>query len=205
MGERIQTNWLDLLLNRTPRRKIFVSYHHDNDQTFYNELSKMDFEYECVTDNSLDRLIDSDRPEYVIQRIRDECITGSSCTLVLCGRDTPWRKYLDWEIKATLDKNHGLLGIWLPTARRDVYGRIIVPDRLHYNVQSGYAQFVSWDGISLPTGPALLELWIEFANMRAAIFAQRVVNGHEVMNRNGTPPDGPATLSDYLSMLINQR
>jgi hypothetical protein len=122
----VQINWFDLLVNRAPRRKVFVSYHHDKDQAFYNDLSRLDFEYECVTDNSLDRWIDSDNPEYVIQRIRDRYIAGSSCTVVLCGRDTPWRKYVDWEIKATLDKTHGLLGVWLPTARRDIYGSIIV-------------------------------------------------------------------------------
>jgi hypothetical protein len=46
-----------------------------------------------------------------MQRIRDKHITGTSCTIVLCGSLTPWRKYVDWEIKATLDKEHGLIGI----------------------------------------------------------------------------------------------
>ncbi len=120
--------------------------------------------------------------------------------MVLCGRNTPWRKYVDWEIKATLDKDHGLLGIWLPTARRDIYGSIIVPDRLHFNVQGGYAQFVSWDSLCLPNGPAFLKLWIEIANLRGSLFADRVVNDREIMERNGTPPD-PGGLSDYLSIL----
>jgi MTH538 TIR-like domain (DUF1863) len=48
---------------------------------------------------------------------------------------------VDWEIDATLDKEHGLIGICLPTAPRNAENKIIVPDRLHDNIQSG---FVLW-------------------------------------------------------------
>jgi len=48
-----------------------------------------------------------------MQRIRDKYITGTSCTIVLCGPQARWRKYIDWEIKAALDKEHGLIGVWL--------------------------------------------------------------------------------------------
>jgi hypothetical protein len=41
---------------------------------------------------------------------------GSSCTPVLVGWDTRGRKYVDWEIDATLQKKHGLIGMHLPTA-----------------------------------------------------------------------------------------
>lgn len=48
--------------------------------------------YEVDYDNSVDRKIDSDDPEYVMRRIRENYINGTSCTLVFCGVETPYRK-----------------------------------------------------------------------------------------------------------------
>ena len=125
--------------------KVFVSYHHGNDQGYADRFGAVFHEqYQAVTDRSLDDCIDSDDCEYVYQRIREEFITGTSCTIVLCGAETMNRKYVDWEIKATLDKQHGLLGVALPTGRRGANGGIIVPDRLHTNIQSGYAHWIQW-------------------------------------------------------------
>ncbi|EMP5262739.1 TIR domain-containing protein, partial [Klebsiella variicola] len=47
------------------KRKVFLSYHHDGDQYYYDEFSrKFHDEYEAVTDNSLDRRVDSDDIDY---------------------------------------------------------------------------------------------------------------------------------------------
>ena len=92
------------------RRKVFVSYHHGRDQAYYDEFSRFFHDqFETVFDNSLERRIDSDGVRYVIQRIRDKHITGTSCTVLLIGAESYQRKYVDWEIKATLDKGHGCL------------------------------------------------------------------------------------------------
>ncbi|WP_216637233.1 TIR domain-containing protein [Staphylococcus aureus] len=71
--------------------------------------------YEAVTDNSLDRRVDSDDIDYVMRRIREYYIAGTSCSLVFVGNESWGRKYIDWEIKSTLDKQHGLIGVQLPT------------------------------------------------------------------------------------------
>ncbi len=98
------------------KRKVFISYHHGCDQAYYDAFSKAFCDtYDVISDNSLEREIDSDDVEYVIQRIRNDYVTGSSCTIVLVGKDTWGRKYVDWEIKATLEKEHGLIGVVLPT------------------------------------------------------------------------------------------
>lgn len=139
----------DVLQALGMKRKIFVSYHHAGDQAYYNAFSDTFHDtYDVVYDNSLERTIDSDNVNYVMQRIRDTCITGSSCTLVLVGQDTWGRKYVDWEIKATLEKQHGLIGVRLPTAPISADNKIIVPDRLHDNIQSGYAVWVDWQQIT---------------------------------------------------------
>lgn len=105
-----------LHIQATVRRKVFVSYHHGGDQAYYNAFSKtFHSTYDVITDNSLEREVDSDDVDYVMRRIREDYITGSSCTIVLVGKETYARKYVDWEIKATLDKQHGLIGVQLPT------------------------------------------------------------------------------------------
>lgn len=165
------------------RRKIFVSYHHGGDAAYYDAFMKTFGEsYEVVFDNSLERQIDSDRADYVIQRIRDNYIRGSSCTIVLCGAQTPWRKYVDWEIKATLDMKHGLIGINLPTNIFNSSGKFTVPDRLHDNITSGYATWTTWtDATSSGTN---LKGLIEQAIGR---HEDQIVNNRPMMSRNGTP------------------
>src|SRR5215472_9931045 len=94
------------------KRKVFISYHHAGDQAYYDAFSRaFSGVYDVITDNSLVRGIESDVVEYVMRRIRENYITGSSCTIVLVGRDTWGRKYVDWEIDATLQKEHGLIGV----------------------------------------------------------------------------------------------
>ena len=71
------------------KHKVFVSYHHGGDQAYYDAFSKAFHDtYDVIYDNSLERQIDSDNVDYVIQKIRDNYITGSSCTIVLVGAAT---------------------------------------------------------------------------------------------------------------------
>jgi MTH538 TIR-like domain (DUF1863) len=131
------------------RRRIFTSYHHRGDQQYYEMFSKAFHDtYESIYDNSLERQIDSDDVDYVMRKIRENYITGTSCTIVLVGNETWGRKYVDWEIKATLDKQHGLIGVQLPTAPRTAEGKIPVPARLLDNIQSGFALWRSWQDIT---------------------------------------------------------
>src|SRR5947207_2002675 len=114
--------------NLDVKPRIFVSYHHGADRQYYDEFSRRFADsYDVCDDNSVARVIDSDNCEYVMRRIRERYLTGSSCTLVLCGAQTRWRKFVDWEIKATLDKQHGLIGVNLPTNPRDIVGRVHKP------------------------------------------------------------------------------
>jgi len=81
------------------KRKIFISYHHGGDQAYYDAFSRVfGGIYDVIYDNSLERKVDSEDTTYVMRRIREHYVTGSSCTVVLVGRDTWGRKYVDWEI-----------------------------------------------------------------------------------------------------------
>lgn len=161
------------------RRKIFVSYHHGNDQAYYDEFSRFFHDqYEAVIDNSLDRGIDSDNAQYVMQRIRDKHIAGTSCTVVLIGAQTHQRKYVDWEIKATLDKQHGLVGIMLPTHQKINDGKIIVPDRFHRNVCTSYASYEHWNNL---TAQRLTQMVNAATNVSKAL----IDNPFDIKQRNG--------------------
>lgn len=160
------------------KRRVFVSYHHDNDQWYYNEFSRLFSDtYDVVQDNSLERFIDSNDPEYVMRRIRENHITGTSCTIVLCGLQTPQRKYVDWEIKATLDRCHGLIGVNLPTSVNSGNG-VVVPDRFGDNYHSGYAVWLQWHGL---TAHGLVQA-IETANSRPS---RLINNSRSMRQRNG--------------------
>lgn len=163
------------------KRKVFVSYHHDRDQYYYDQfVSAFDEFWDVVTDGSLDRALDSDDADYVMRRIRERYVTGTSCTLVFCGVETPLRKYVDWEIKATLDKQHGLVGVWLPGTPQGANGGVSKPDRLQDNVDSGYAVWTDW--LSVTSSPQSLLAAIEDANARAKYL---IANSRPMRRRNG--------------------
>lgn len=167
------------LVSKLPiKRSVFISYHHALDQMYYDSFSNMFSDlYNCIKDNSLERALDSDDCEYVMRRIRENHISGSSCTIVLCGIETPFRKYVDWEIKATLDKQHGLVGVLLPT---NYWGGLNIPERLRVNVQSGYAILINWSDLN--KGPIYLKSIVEMAINKSK---NLIENNIPMRRRNG--------------------
>src|SRR5712692_1306829 len=134
--------------------------------------------YEVIEDRSLDRAKNSDDSDYVRWAIANQDIKGTSCTIVLCGAETYQRKYVDWEIKATLDDRHGLIGVRLPTAQSNTQGHIIVPDRLASNIHSGFALWVNWIDLTVQN----LKEWIAIARDKPA---NHIVNPATIKQRNG--------------------
>ncbi|RWP35310.1 TIR domain-containing protein [Mesorhizobium sp.] len=154
-----------LRIQPSVKRKIFVSYHHGGDQAYYDAFSKaFHNNYDALTDNSLDRAVDSDDVDYVMRRIREKYITGSSCTVVLVGKDTWGRKYVDWEIDVTLQRQHGLIGVMLPSLPIDANGKVSTPARLQDNINSGYAVWVHWN--TFTASAEACAGYIEQANVR---------------------------------------
>ena len=159
--------------------RIFVSYHHAVDQCYYDRFSQFFSEtYDVFHDNSLERAYESHDSDYVRWQIRQNDISGSSCTIVLCGASTHQRKYVDWEIKATLDKEHGLMGVMLPTLPIAPNGGTKKPDRLQDNVHSGYAQWTHWNELNVKS----LGSAIEYAIARPSFLIR---NHRELRIRNG--------------------
>lgn len=140
-----------------PQRRCFISFHQadrsevdtflrDFDQVFQDRVLGAGDSYE---------FIDSDSDEYVMRRIRENYIRGTSTTIVLVGRCTWSRKYVDWEIAATLrdnptDPRGALLGIRLASAAAH---KARVPARLSANVKwnvkpNGYADYWTYPSSS---------------------------------------------------------
>ena len=171
-----------LLRHFATQRSIFVSYHHAMDQAYYDALDRMIAgTFGLVRNNSVDTEFDTEDPDYVIRAIRERYIDGTSCTVLLCGPLTRWRKYVDWEIKASLDGQRGLLGVNLPNNPPNPQGQSYVPDRFYDNYVSGYAVWVQWN--------ALVNAAVFKSNIEAAIArpASLISNTRSLRGRNGPP------------------
>jgi len=168
-------------LIKPTKRKVFISYHHGNDQWAFDYFSGNYGEnLEIFYDNSLDGKVRSDDPEYVNRTIREEHIVGSSVTIVLIGPETWKRKYVDWEIRSTLHHEHALLGLTLHNASKTWDNKIIVPDRLYDNYVTGYAHIMD---LSFVHGTGGLKTAIETAIEKSKM-TQCINNSRVKMCRN---------------------
>ena len=106
---------------RTPKRKVFISYHDtDEDRSFKDRLVQKG--RDVFVDKSVDTgdIDDTNLKVATIrQKIRDDYIRDATVTIVLIGPRTWQRKHVDWEIGGSLRKTKknsrcGLLGVVLP-------------------------------------------------------------------------------------------
>jgi hypothetical protein len=110
------------------RHKVFVSYHHANDQYYKNELLRINKMYNIFIDASVDTGdIDDELDDKTIREIiRDEYLRDSTVTILLVGIETKRRKHIDWEIYSSMydgkvNKKSGILVVNLPTINCDYY------------------------------------------------------------------------------------
>lgn len=141
--------------NMPRRHKVFLSYHHANDQSYKNI-------FELRFGNKFNRLISGSvrvgdidpslSDNRIRQKIRDEYLRDTSVTVVLIGTQTWQRKHVDWEISSSirntrLNPRAGLLGIFLPTHPsygNNSYDHRTIPPRLYDNVDCEYAILADW-------------------------------------------------------------
>jgi len=152
----------------TKVHKVFVSYHHGNDQFYRDEFEKIlkDSGISIVKSVQLGDIDPGLKTETVRQKIRDEYLRDSTVTVVLVGKDTWSRKHVDWEIGSSIrhteyNPRSGLLGILLPTYplfKENKYDPHTIPPRLFYNLKNDFAKIYSWN-----TNPATLQNWIHEA------------------------------------------
>lgn len=158
-----------------PKRRCFISYHHADEwevQTFLDTYSNAEvFTHRALGLDMENDIVDSNNTDYVMRRIRELYMQNTSVTIVMVGRNTWKRRYVDWEIAASLRNGignpaNGLLGIRLPSYE---YGIQQYPDRLNDNLNAPgavngtpcYARCISY-----PTNSAELGMAIEEAYQR---------------------------------------
>ena len=132
-------------------RNCFVSYHHENDQQYLSRLRRTITHME-VADYSLKDDIGHLTEDTIYKKVREK-MRNCSVTVVLIGERTGHRKWVDWEIWASLRgythpydsyksfKPNGLLDIFLPTDSHSI------PDRLQDNMDSGFAVSMKWGNL----------------------------------------------------------
>jgi antiphage defense system Thoeris ThsB-like protein len=134
----------------TTRHKVFVSYHHANDENYKNIFElRFGNRFGILVRGSVNLGDINPRlnTETIRQKIRDEYLRDTSVTVVLIGTQTWQRKHVDWEVSSSLrstflNPRSGLLGLFLPSHPgygKSEYNRHTIPPRLYDNVEKGYA------------------------------------------------------------------
>ena len=173
------------------RHKTFISYHHDDQEEVDEFIKTFDHDRDVFiaravgSDETMETLIDSDNPDYVMRRIRQDYLSDSTVTLVFIGQNTWTRKFVDWELAASLHqgpvagKPNGALAILSPKL-----DEAILPDRLDDNWRTGYAKFYSY-----PTNKTQLTKWIDdaFESREDENKRNSIKNGRPKRKRNLSP------------------
>jgi len=104
--------------------KVFITYHHKNDQDYKIRLLRIGYEHRIFIDKSVHV---GDIPDHLDDRairrhIRDEYLRDSTVTVLLVGTETKGRKHVDWEVYSSMidgsvNKKSGILVVNLPSTR----------------------------------------------------------------------------------------
>lgn len=177
------------------RRKCFISYHH-TDQTAVNQfIDRFDhnndvFIYRGLGVEIEDDIINSDNPEYVMLQIRERYLQDSTVTLVMLGQCTWARRYVDWEIQASLRNGEkitpkGLLGVKLPAFSQfpDRFNRNLLTPAAKAAGRGCYASYMNY-----PSTVEELSNAIEGAFQRRTTHAKWIDNPRERMSYNRQCP-----------------
>lgn len=175
----------------TPRRKVFISYHHDDQKELEEFINTFDHKHDIfiyravgITENSL---VNSTDAAYIMRRIRELYLADSTVTLVFIGKCTCARKYVDWEIASTLrndptNKRSGLMGIFSKELSKIADdGKLIqfAPPRLKDNCDSQYAKCYRY-----PSSASNLQQWIETAFEARTKLSDKVMNSRQLYSYN---------------------
>ena len=114
------------------RHKCYISFKTE-DGAYKKEIQKMqeDGKIEFI-DKSLDEAIDSEDPDYIMRKIREDYLSDSSVTIFLIGKHSKeslgWeqQQFIKRELQASLfngegNPRSGILGVVLPTMYDEVF------------------------------------------------------------------------------------
>lgn len=112
------------------KHKVFISYHHKNDQWAKEELIALNTKHDIFIDKSVglyevnERKIDGSKKsdDELRIEIRDDYLKSSSVILLLVGTETKGRKHVDWELYSSMrdspkNKKSSIVVIQLPSTK----------------------------------------------------------------------------------------
>lgn len=150
------------------RHKCFLSYHAVDAEEVLSFVESFGdyFIPRAIGVSEDDPVIDSEDNDYIMDRIRTKYLSNSTVTIVMVGKCTWARKFVDWEIYSSLRKDkvnrlNGLMAIQLPSAKS---AGAKLPQRVQDNViregtkDIGYARYYAY-----PTRGGTLQNWIQDA------------------------------------------
>ncbi len=174
------------------RRKCFISYHHADQDEVDEFVRTFDHQKNIFISRGLGKemsqdIIASNDTDYVMRRIRELYLSDSTVTIVMLGKCTWARRYVDWEIQSSLRNGetvvaNGLLGIKLPS-----YPGLngYFPNRLNLNLKKTddqidcYARWMPYPA----TAQSLMDA-IEDAYQRRTTHQKWINNPREFMQNN---------------------
>lgn len=160
------------------RHKCFISFHRADEAAVLEFKRRFDDTQDAFVYRGQSMpgdIINSWDDDYVIGEIRRRFLQDSTVTIVLVGRCTWSRKFVDWEVQASLRRPadalpNGLLAIVLdPNLRTNPAPRL--PERVRLNVETGYGRY-QW----FPSSGTQLAQWIEDA------YDARVARANSITN-----------------------
>ena len=169
-------------------RKCFISYHHDDQKYVDNFVKTFDEEKGVFIVRALgvmdQGIIESTDTDYIMRRIREKYLTDSTVTIVLIGKCTWARQYVDWEIASTLrndpnNKRSGLVAINLPYVNDTP---TTLPPRFKDNWKSDGSGYAKW--YKYPTSASGLAEIIEEAYGARDGKADRIDNTRALARSN---------------------
>ena len=103
--------------------RVFISYHHANDQWAKEEILRWNKHINIFIDESVHMgdIDDSDLSDQEIREIiRDQYLKKSTVTILLVGTETQYRKHVDWELYSSMydgpvNQKSGIIVIMLPS------------------------------------------------------------------------------------------
>ena len=133
------------------KHKVFISYHHDNDQWAKEKLLELNREYDIFIDGSVDTgdISDDLSDEEIRKIIRDKYLRDTTVTILLVGTETKNRKHIDWEFYSSMydgkvNKKSGILVIQLPSTEPQ-YIRAAHGDEEKRNLYRSVTNWISID------------------------------------------------------------
>lgn len=170
------------------RRKVFISHYKgdkDEVEAFIDEFAdkhKVFIPYVLGANDNND-FINSANPAYVMTQIRQRYLQDTTVTIVLVGSCTHSRRYVDWEIKSSLQQGellpNGLIGILLPSQGKSAH----IPPRLKDNWTKGHIDCYARCWV-YPHTPEELGKWIDDAYEARTSRAQFIKNSQEMLKYN---------------------